>query len=500
MQLNLLTDRWIPVRTTRGYATIAPGEMVADHVVGLAWTRGDLNLACLELLIALVAVADPPRDADDWDARARGRARDRLQTRLAALAWAFELGGAGPRFMQDEAPLEDTPRAERLGTGRLFIDAPGKATAKRHADLFVRAGRYTDLDPPTAAMALYTLQSWATGGGPGHRAGLRGGGPMVTLAQAPRGPQRLWRTVWANVPFAEPCAHADLGEALPWLAPARTSRDQSAVTPRDAHPAHVHFACPRRIRLTGTPVRVEGFVQKNYGAWYRGWTHPLSPYRYNAQEKNWRAMRAHPGRMTYDQWTGSCMLHPGATQRPGAAVQRMDALGLSADHHVLAGGWATHPMKLMKVLDFHADSYPCITASPESAARIEGCARAAATAARVLTWRMEAAGHTEGSTAESASALLGATEDAFLAHTQALALALEATRDSDWIATLRRSALKHFDTTVMARIGSTRAGESERIAQARKRLRNAFAESASVAKALRGETVPGEREPQEARQ
>ena len=68
MPLNLISDPWIPVLDTSGARrVIAPWQMADEDLVRPDWPRADLDIACLELLIGLVRLADPPAHADDWD-------------------------------------------------------------------------------------------------------------------------------------------------------------------------------------------------------------------------------------------------------------------------------------------------------------------------------------------------------------------------------------------------------------------------------------------------
>lgn len=117
---NLISDRWIPVIGVDGTRRrIAPWEMADLTLFAPDWPRPDLNTACLELLIGLVRLVDPPAHADDWEDR-QNPDPDRLRDRLAAFAPAFELLGDGPRFMQElggAGGRGETPRhaVHRLG-------------------------------------------------------------------------------------------------------------------------------------------------------------------------------------------------------------------------------------------------------------------------------------------------------------------------------------------------------------------------------------------------
>lgn len=195
MPLNLINDPWIPVLNLDGSRqVIAPWQMTDPWVLRPDWPRPDLNLACLELLIGLVFLSDPPDDHEDWYDR-KAPDPDRLRGKLAAFAPAFNLTGEGPLFMQDFSSLEGTPNPPDM----LFIDSAGESTKKKNADLMVWRDRYPKLDPALAAMALYTLQAFAPSGGAGNRTSMRGGGPMGDLADARR-----------------PSLAGDLGECAEW--------------------------------------------------------------------------------------------------------------------------------------------------------------------------------------------------------------------------------------------------------------------------------------------
>ena len=242
MGLNLINDAWIPVYTAEGARRIRAWEVADAGVEWVDWGRVDLDLGCLELLIGLVLIADPPENETDWHARYQRPLGARLRKRLKALSPHFELDGAGPRFMQDLEPFETEHRMTTSSADMLFIDSPGARARRNNADIPVSRDRYGDLPLDLAAMALYTLQAWAPSGGAGNRTALRrGGGPTVTLVQpVAAGTHRLWRLVWANVPFGAPLALARGAQTLPWLSATRTSEAGTTVTPT---PATRHRPC-----------------------------------------------------------------------------------------------------------------------------------------------------------------------------------------------------------------------------------------------------------------
>ncbi len=212
--LNLISDSWIPVLRRCGRDTIRPDQIAETDVLRPDWPRPDLNLACLEFLVGLVYLANPPQGSDG---RANPPNAVALRQAMEPLTPAFNLLGNGPRFLQDLELLEGSESTPEI----LFIDSAGASTIKKNADLMVRRGRYETLPLPLAAMALYALQAFAPSGGAGNRTSMRGGGPMVTLVKPAVG--GLWPLVWANVPRGNPLGDSDLG-LLPWMRPTATSK------------------------------------------------------------------------------------------------------------------------------------------------------------------------------------------------------------------------------------------------------------------------------------
>ena len=343
MAFSLLVEAWLPVRRASGRThVIRPCDITdgigVDPIVALDWPRPDFRLAGLELLIGLLATACPPADDDDgwvgwWKSPP---APPTLQAAFALLAQAFVLDGDGPRFMQDTENFSgETNRVETL-----LINAPGGQTLKKNADHFIKRDDVTTMSRAAAAMALFTLQSFAPAGGAGNRVGLRGGGPLTTLVVPPwRGALPLWHLLWANVPVGEVPVPAELPSIFPWLAPTRTSEAGRTTTPTDTHDLHAYWGMARRIRLefsanpeaapcdilgTVDSTVVRGWRQRPYGANYAVWQHPLSPYyRQKPTDAEWLPVHAQPGGVGYRHWLGLLFddADDATTRRPASAVR-----------------------------------------------------------------------------------------------------------------------------------------------------------------------------------
>lgn len=376
MSLNLIRDSWIPVSTFSGPRTIRPDQIAESDVLFPDWPRADLNIACLELLIGLVALADPPASREDWRAR-RSPDAGRLRERLAPLAPAFDLDGAGPRFLQDLEALA----GEVSSPDMLFIDSAGENAARKNADLMVRRDRYPALDPALAAMTLYTLQAWAPSGGAGNRTSMRGGGPLVTLVE-PRPGCTLWDLVWANVPQGVPKG----ADVLPWMRPTRVSDTGHQVHDVGADAIEAFFGMPRRLRLVFEEGRVTGVIQRPYGTNYGLWRHPLTPY-YRLKPPD-PPLPVHPraGLFGYRNWLGVVAQAEQDDLRNRAAVlDEYDERALEDEAlqaRVIVAGWA---MDNMKPRDFILSRQPLVALPPEGLHRLEGMIDAARSLGAVLS-------------------------------------------------------------------------------------------------------------------
>ena len=466
MPLNLISDPWIPVRDRNDQRrTIAPWQMADDQLLRPDWPRPDLNLGCLEFLIGLVFLADPPENVEDWEER-QAPDPDRLRERLAPYRRAFELTGGGPSFLQDFGPLEGEPHPPEM----LFMDSPGTKTMKENADFMVRRGRYGALAPGLAAMALYTLQAHAPQGGTGYRTSMRGGGPMVTLVDPERG-RGLWRLVWANTPYGQA---ADI-DALPWMKPTPTSEKKGSERwPQQGRPVEAFFGMPWRLRLVEEDGLIVGLIRRRHGINYAGWVHPLTPYYRRKEGAELLPERPKPGRFGYRNWLGVV-----ADSGAGALTQRAETVrnwkqrAINAPADLIVAGWA---MKQNKPLDFTWSAPPLVDLPEDAVSFVRGLIKAADSFGPALRSAL-APVLAEGEAREAVrERFFSETQGKFEQRLDAISGGAERTGIArGWVNDLRVVALRLFETEALPGLADRETAVQERIVAAHRSLRTAFA-------------------------
>lgn len=323
--LNLIEDPWIPCVLDGGERRrFAPWEIFGYgkkiDFSSLAGTRPDFQGSIIQFLIGLVQTTMAPRDESEWlDALEEPPEPSYVRERFASVSHAFNLGGNGPRFMQDpscangdEQPIES-----------LVIGMPGENTLKLNRDFFLKRGTIQSLCPACAALALHSLQVNGPQGGKGHMTGLRGGGPLTTIILG----HSLAETVWLNVLPAEDFfmglksdRKTEIQDIFPWMGPIRTSEgnNRGRMTGiSNASQLQMFWGMGRRILLeTGkthvavcdicgerTESGIGKFRTKPYGIQYdESWRHILTPY----YRKGETMLPVHltPEGITYRHWLG----------------------------------------------------------------------------------------------------------------------------------------------------------------------------------------------------
>lgn len=335
MQFNLIDERWIPVTRRDGTATmIAPWEVTegfADNpVVALNAPRPDFNGALIQFLIGLVQTVAAPMNGTEWRKKlAEPPLPEELKAAFDTVRHAFELGGDGPRFMQDfEALIGQAGSIDGL-----LIDEPGENALKNNTDFFVKRKQDSfSMCPACCVAAIFSLQTNAPAGGRGYMTSLRGGGPLTTLVIGSGQLETLWHTAWLNVlesnkfqglansSLAYPC------EKFPWLA-----KTKAHVTEQQIHPAQYFWATPRRIKLTQensyegkcdvcsceSNKLISQYIELPNGTKYQEpMKHPLSAFNGSST----KAILTPQGGVSYRHWLGLVVIDSDSKNEPARVV------------------------------------------------------------------------------------------------------------------------------------------------------------------------------------
>jgi CRISPR system Cascade subunit CasA len=333
---NLMEEAWLHVEYDGGFRRwIAPWQIAekTEHGLPTAFCSGrpDLDGAMTEFVIGLVQTVFCPEKRREWKTLWKNPPdAEALKDRFTAedVKSCFELLGDGHCFMQDEDPLLD---AVPLHIEALLIDAVGRQTEKRNTDLFVKRSRVDGMCLRCAAQSLFCLQTYAPAGGSGIRTSVRGGGPLTTIAVG----GNLLETAILNM-TEQPTpreAHAGL---FPWMSPTRTSEKGSGciTTPDDVHPLQVFWGMPRRVRLCDVEHNgscdlcgadalplIRHCRTRARGTNYEGgWCHPLSPHR--MQDNAPIPIHGHPGWVRYRAWLGAILGKRDGSLLPARAISR----------------------------------------------------------------------------------------------------------------------------------------------------------------------------------
>jgi CRISPR system Cascade subunit CasA len=508
MSKNLLFDPWLPLRRRSGAVETVPAWQITDRheedpFTGFASVRPDFDGALAQFLIGLLQTALAPARSRDWRQRFDSPpSPEILRDAFQPLAFAFELFGDGPRFLQDLTLEAEDPGEERIE--RLLIEAPGENTLRQGRDHFIKGGRIEALCPACAAMALLSLQVNAPSGGQGHRTGLRGGGPLTTLVVHP---ESLWQTLWLNVLLSTDLQGDDEGknrpeDRFPWLAPTRTSNGKDGgrdTTLADVHPLQMYWAMPRRIRLrpepptepegevcslcagSGRPL-VRTFFNRNYGVNYVGsWNHLLTPYR--KTEEGFLPMLGRSASQTYRDWLGLVQNDPKRQIQPAAVIAaflRNDSRRTRVNYVLWAFGYDMDNMKARAWLDgrmplfiipseireaFELDSERLVLSADEAAYALISAVR------RTLPENLPRA------PADVGIRFWQETEAPFYEHLQRIREHLEAKEETvaarrHWLRQLRTIANRAFETVTV--VGSFEATDPKKVALAWNGLQRFF--------------------------
>ncbi len=407
MQFNLIDNKWIPVKRRDGTPEmIAPWEVTDNFsenpVVVLNAPRPDFSGALIQFLIGLVQTTAAPANRIEWKQKLRTPPlKDELKalfTNDKEIHDAFEIGGNGPRFMQDFGRFD----TDFGPIGGLLIDAPGENALKRNTDHFVKRNGVESICPACCATALFTMQTNAPMGGQGYRTSLRGGGPLTTLVIGDDHFSALWHSIWLNVLeaniFLNMCNQdkTALASKFPWLAETiAQAREQ------DIHPAHYFWAMPRRIKLNLNEPKtgecdicscksgqlISTYQELNKGTKYlEPMKHHLSPYDRNKQ----KSILVQPGGAIYRHWLGYVFSDEDGNKEPARVVHEFINARQDGDWQFRL--WAFgYDMENMKPRCWYETKFPLIMVRQEYVSDYEDALASLVKAANMICGNLKVA-------------------------------------------------------------------------------------------------------------
>lgn len=512
MQFNLIDEQWIPVMRRDGTPDkIAPHEVTKDFaenpVVSLDAPRADFNGALIQFLIGIVQTVAAPRNGAEWHKRLiEPPTPDELKEKFATVRHAFELGGNGPRFMQDFENIS----AEHGGVDGLLIETPGQNALGNNTDHFIKRNTVAEMCPVCCAIALFAFQTNSPSGGPGYMTSLRGGGPLTTLVLGDNQHNTLWQLIYLNVleygKFTNICGNTGLIEEkyiFPWLGETKKGRRKKGESfygeythPEDANPATMFWAMPRRIRINLSDLSsgscdvcgnksaslISSYKEIPGGASYNGWFHPLSPH-YEQTTKGQTSIlpvHAQPSGITYRHWLGFVIQDGNDKKIPARIVHEFFAHWKSGWQFRL---WAFgYDMDNMKARCWYESTMPLICV--DTSIRVEyeemvgGMVRAAVEIAgntrnAVKKAWFKRSGDVKGDTSFIDNSFWQKTEPVFYASISGLKASLEASSDkqviaNQWLSILCQESLNLFDCHAWN--GPIEDADPKRVVIARKEL------------------------------
>jgi CRISPR system Cascade subunit CasA len=500
--MNLLRDKWIPVRRRDGtILDIAPYEITTqiddNPIVALVAPRPDFNGALIQFLVGLLQTVYAPKDQSQWeDMLVQPPAPEGIQGRTEKVAFAFEMFGDGPRFMQDTSLGRDSSQAD---VSALFIESPGENTEKFRKDFFVKRNQIKTISAETAAVALFCFQTNSPSGGQGHLTSLRGGGPLTTLVKLKDGNNSLWRDVWINVltkhSFKTDFGDDDYPRIFLWTNPEIQEYlgKGKAATANLFHPYSAYWSYPRRILLNVTEApsvcdvsnrtsdrSIKNYYTQTYGLNYGegGWVHPLSPY-YRMKDRL-LPLHPQPGGILYDNWISITIARGEAGE--GARVVKHFLEWRAPDIQTVIHAFG-YDMDNMKARCWYESEIPFFHIPAEHLEKFEETISQMLTAAEQVKANLSNAvknawfSHGQsvrGDLGYVGSTFLKDTETTFYNYIQTIREAIKVgstdfvSLKTDWLGHLNSTALRLFDSITES--GSMEFENVQRIVQARQSL------------------------------
>lgn len=499
--MNLLKDKWLPVvRRSGAREVVRVADIVdgidSDPIVRVDACRPEFDACVTQFLIGVISTLQLNEDLwMEWCSAPPDAAH--LAAELDSIAYAFEMEGDGPRFMQAHpATAKAAGKATKIGNA--LIGGANNSSAQIGADFYVMEP--AKISRSTAAMILITHSTTGYSKGGGFLGGLRGNSPVSVVALSANG--TLWHDCLLNAEIEDVGVEHDIRSAFPWMNPEPTR----PVTPAEVHPLHVLWPMARRVRLifgeagvcdmTGEydDVTVTGFTEPRGGIAYKGgWRHPLTPAVLTKKD-GMRPLQMRPGAsFGWDVWPDLSYGGRGGDKAPAVKRIELSHARRQAFSGVLwAHGFANDQAKVCSWMEAKMPLYDIdgrmeaimraiVDATRKVSSMVYGCASTATCVKR--------AGRKEGAVMSAKlgdASLWARTEGDFIDLFQRITMASSCGDDissmtEGWIGVLSRHALALFDDLVDYR--NAIKAETREMVKARQRLKT-YIHSKPIAKML----------------
>ncbi|MBI4655198.1 MAG: type I-E CRISPR-associated protein Cse1/CasA [Elusimicrobia bacterium] len=190
--MNLLTDAWIPVTEDRKFKHITlKNALCRDGVWDIALPRDDMEMATLQIVICLVQVIFPPKNATELKGRlAKPMGEKEFDDGIEKFIDWFELEHKDYPFMQTRGMKDKkvTP------IQKLFVGLP----AGNNDAFFNIPDEVQQSCSSCSVIVLFNQASNCPGFGGGYHDGLRGRAPVTTLVSGETLREKIWRNVLAG--------------------------------------------------------------------------------------------------------------------------------------------------------------------------------------------------------------------------------------------------------------------------------------------------------------
>ena len=364
--MNLLKDRWIPVRKGSRFEQISYKNLLCSEQPELqvALPRDDLELACIQLLAAMTQVIFMPAEKKELRARIQTTLTEReYDAGIKKYEDWFDLDHPKWPFMQilDPGTNEPTP------VQKLF---PGLPAGNNHS-FFNGKAEFEKVCPSCAALGLFNLCTHTPNLSGKHKGGLRGNAPVSTIVYN----SILRRMIWMNAITKETADRVFIGERLKnpvWIDPIKMGERISATS---IGIARGMFWAPVHVRLqpiqesincdccgTDSNIGIHGFLLgSDFKFEVRGlWPHPFSPRQLNLQKEN-KTGKEKPEesivsfRTTEPAWTqfSELLFQSDKTDKkegyiPAAVVSQYHDLFCDQAIHLLIGGYRNKQASILQ--------------------------------------------------------------------------------------------------------------------------------------------------------